>query len=246
LPHSAARLGDGRERKRVKSRPNPTQSPDIFPDRSQRVPGVDAPEGGAMTAVLLTDELINSLLAPERGNRITFDTEIKGFGIRITKGDARSFVFNYCRKDNSLQRRLTIGAFGTWTTIRARAEAKRLKREVNRYNDPMGDPPDDPLLLEDRIADKALAFAATGRHAGLLFVSALSPERRSALCRHLTARRGAATRAREQSAVAGFDLQNPDRTVRHTRRSVGGGRICGPQRISQVQFDTQRATISDA
>jgi hypothetical protein len=113
-----------------------------------------------MTAVLLTDELIKSLLAPERNSRITFDTEIKGFGIRITKANARAFVLNYARKGDGLQRRLTIGAFGAWTTKQARGEAKRLRREIDLGGDPLDD--DSPPLREDQIADKALELLQHG------------------------------------------------------------------------------------
>ena len=50
------------------------------------------------------------LESPENGNRITYDTEIKGFGIRVTAAGSKAFVFNY-RFDGN-EKRATIGANG--------------------------------------------------------------------------------------------------------------------------------------
>ncbi|MDF2781163.1 MAG: hypothetical protein K0S96_967, partial [Geminicoccaceae bacterium] len=38
----------------------------------------------------LTDRIVRELPAPATGNRITFDDGVKGFGIRITAGNARA------------------------------------------------------------------------------------------------------------------------------------------------------------
>src|SRR6476646_30335 len=77
----------------------------------------------------LSDTIVKKLPVPAKGNKITFDSEVKGFGIRITAGDARAFILNY-RTRSGLQRRYTIGAFPTWQTIAARTEAKRLLAEI--------------------------------------------------------------------------------------------------------------------
>ena len=78
----------------------------------------------------LTDVLIKRLPVPDKGNRIFYDSEAKGFGVRITAGGARSFILNYYVR-NGRERRYTIGSCGDWTATDARAEAKRL-RHVDR------------------------------------------------------------------------------------------------------------------
>jgi integrase len=84
----------------------------------------------------LTDKIVRDLPNPERGNRITYDTDVAGFGCRCTAAGARSFVLNY-RTKAGVERRYTIGAFPTWTVTGARDEAKRLRREVDSGGDPI-------------------------------------------------------------------------------------------------------------
>ena len=43
----------------------------------------------------LTDAFIRGLPTPEKGNRLFYDDDVKGFGARVTAGGARSFVLNY-------------------------------------------------------------------------------------------------------------------------------------------------------
>ena len=43
----------------------------------------------------LTDRLVRSLPSPPSSNRITYDTEITGFGVRTTAAGAKAFVLNY-------------------------------------------------------------------------------------------------------------------------------------------------------
>jgi integrase len=87
----------------------------------------------------LTDALIKRLPAPDRGNRITYDDVVKGFGIRVTEAGGRAFILNYRRKADGRERRVTIGSFPDWSTTAAREEAKRLKREVDGGADPIGE-----------------------------------------------------------------------------------------------------------
>ena len=87
----------------------------------------------------LTDTKIKQLPAPATGNRITFDEVVKGLGIRVTANGARAFVLDYRRKSDGRQRRITIGSFPDWSTVAARDEAKRLKREIDGGADPIGE-----------------------------------------------------------------------------------------------------------
>ena len=83
----------------------------------------------------LTDRTVRTLTPPAIGNRIHYDTEVAGFGIRITAAGAKSFVLNY--RAGGRERRITIGSFPDWTVQAAREEAKALKRRVDIGEDPM-------------------------------------------------------------------------------------------------------------
>jgi integrase len=87
----------------------------------------------------LTDKIIAKLAVPARGNRISYDGTVAGFGVRITAGGARAFVLNYRRKADGRERRLTIGAFPNWSTTTAREEARRLRRQIDAGADPVGE-----------------------------------------------------------------------------------------------------------
>ena len=87
-------------------------------------------------ALKLTDTIADTLALPEKGNKIAYDTEVKGFGCRVTAAGARSFILNY-RTRSGRERRYTIGSRPDWKTSAAREEAKELKRRIDRGEDPM-------------------------------------------------------------------------------------------------------------
>lgn len=107
-------------------------------------------------ATKLTDRLVRALEMPDKGNRITYDTDVRGFGVRITARGSVSFVLNF--RVGRRERRYTIGAYPDWSVAAAREEAKRLKREVSLGFDPMGERHDEraaPTVAE--LADRYLA-----------------------------------------------------------------------------------------
>jgi integrase len=83
----------------------------------------------------LTDTEIKDLAPPAQGNRIVYDPEVKGFGVRLTAKGARAFVLNY--RIDGRERRITIGSFPDWSTKAARDRAKELKRQIDLGADPM-------------------------------------------------------------------------------------------------------------
>jgi hypothetical protein len=85
----------------------------------------------------LSDAVVRRLPIPAKGNTITYDDNVAGFGCRVTAADARSFVLNYRTKDGT-ERRITIGRFPNWATTAARAKAKELRREIDDGGDPLG------------------------------------------------------------------------------------------------------------
>ncbi|TGP33320.1 MULTISPECIES: site-specific integrase [unclassified Mesorhizobium] len=86
----------------------------------------------------LSDPEIKKLPTPATGNRITYDDEVKGFGVRVTAAGAKSFILNY-RTRTGLERRFTIGSCSDWKCSPAREEAKDLKKRIDVGFDPMGE-----------------------------------------------------------------------------------------------------------
>jgi hypothetical protein len=56
----------------------------------------------------ITEKTIKSLVKPLRGSKITYDSEVKGFGFRYASTDSASFILNY--QINGRERRITIRA----------------------------------------------------------------------------------------------------------------------------------------
>ncbi len=88
----------------------------------------------------ITDKLVKGLEPPASGNRIIWDTEVKGFGIRATAAGVKSFVLNYRNGDGDLKR-FTIGPYGRneWSVEAARKEAGELKKNIAGGKDPLED-----------------------------------------------------------------------------------------------------------
>jgi integrase len=88
----------------------------------------------------LSDALVRGLLAPASGSRITYDRgpdRVRGFGCRVTAAGTKAFVLNYTVAGR--ERRMTIGEYPTWRVATARAEAKKLRQEIDRGVDPLGE-----------------------------------------------------------------------------------------------------------
>ena len=87
----------------------------------------------------IDDKMVKELPPPTRGNRITYDTEIKGFGVRVTAKGAKSFIINYRMRNGPTEYRYTFGKFPAWTVKAARKEAKDLRQRIDRGENPLGD-----------------------------------------------------------------------------------------------------------
>ena len=85
----------------------------------------------------LTDKIAREIAPPASGNRIHYDADVKGFGLRITSSGARAWVLNYRAK--GIERRITIGSFPDWSAKAAREKAASLKRDIDDGADPMAD-----------------------------------------------------------------------------------------------------------
>ena len=83
----------------------------------------------------ITETLVKTLPAPPKGHKITYDTDMKGFGVRVTSSGAMAFVLNY--RVYGRERRYTIGSYPEWSAAAARKEAETLKRRIDVGQDPM-------------------------------------------------------------------------------------------------------------
>jgi integrase len=97
-----------------------------------------------MATFKLTDAVVKNLSAPAHGNKIHYDCELAGFGVRVTAGGAKSYIFNY-RTKGGRERRYTIGTAVdnagrlVLKPSAARERACALKIERDAGTDPMGD-----------------------------------------------------------------------------------------------------------
>ncbi|SNT06235.1 tyrosine-type recombinase/integrase [Antarctobacter heliothermus] len=66
-----------------------------------------------------------------------FDTDVRGFSIRILRSGSRSFSLDY--RFAGRQRRMAIGRWPEWTVTAARERAKELRREIDEGRDPLGE-----------------------------------------------------------------------------------------------------------
>ena len=91
-------------------------------------------------ALTISDTWLKKQAAPAVGATTFWDSEITGFGVRIFaptrrhSTGARSFFVNY--RMSGREKRFTIGSYPDWSAEAARAEAKELRRRIDRGEDP--------------------------------------------------------------------------------------------------------------
>ncbi len=83
----------------------------------------------------ISDKTVKHLKPPQNGNRILYDTQISGFGVRITAAGAVSFILNY--HVHGRERRFTIGKYPELSVMAARNRALELRRKVSEGIDPL-------------------------------------------------------------------------------------------------------------
>ncbi len=91
-------------------------------------------------AIKISDKWLKEQVPPGSGATTFWDSVITGFGVRVfapTKrhaAGARSFFVNY--RVSGREKRFTIGSYPDWSAEAARAEAKELRRRIDRGEDP--------------------------------------------------------------------------------------------------------------
>jgi integrase len=76
---------------------------------------------------------------PEAKRYVIWDTEKKGFGVRVETSGLKSFIIRYRAGQggrNSVAREMVIGRFGNWAPEKARVEAGRILNQVDAGQDP--------------------------------------------------------------------------------------------------------------
>ncbi|MBK8158730.1 MAG: tyrosine-type recombinase/integrase [Rhodospirillaceae bacterium] len=82
----------------------------------------------------LTKRVVDALQPSER-DQVVLDTDIKGFGVKVTPKGKKSYFLFY-RTSAHIQRRPTIGEHGSITTEQARIIAREWKAEIAKGCDP--------------------------------------------------------------------------------------------------------------
>jgi integrase len=85
----------------------------------------------------ITKKRVDRLKPPSTGNKVYWDEDLRGFGLRVTAKGAKSYVLNY--RINGRERRYTIGQHGELTPTQARADALSIKAEIRQGVDPLAE-----------------------------------------------------------------------------------------------------------
>ena len=91
---------------------------------------------------------------PGIGDMFLWDSDVKGFGLKVTASGRKIYVLQY-RTHDGQSRRYTIGKHGSpWTPDLGRTEAERLLRRIAEGKDPQAE------KMAARTPDAALTVAA--------------------------------------------------------------------------------------
>jgi integrase len=86
-------------------------------------------------AIHITQSSVKTLKADAARDRVFYDDELPGFGVRVTKAGTKSFVLNYYA--NRAERRLTIGKCSEMAAELARKKAVKIRNDARDGVDPL-------------------------------------------------------------------------------------------------------------
>lgn len=112
----------------------------------------------------ITKRAVDAIKPLATSDAFLWDTEAKGFGVRVKPSGARSFVLSYYAPGlHQQRRRLTIGAYGLLTVDQARRDAQLLLARIARGEDPAVQAADERRATRDEtVAALFPAYLADG------------------------------------------------------------------------------------
>lgn len=122
----------------------------------------------------LTKTVVDRLVATTSGQRMLWDGELKGFGVRVAPGGTKAFVVQYRPKTGGRERRATLGRLGVLTVEEARQRAKTMLGQVSDHEDPV------TVEQERRRGERQAQSVAT---LGAAFFTAMSAARKPSTVR---------------------------------------------------------------
>lgn len=100
-----------------------------------------------MPKMKLSKTSIDRVCKAGTGTVMYFDTDTKGFGLRVTASGAASFIVQGTVAGQSKERRITIGSYGAWTVDDARRRAEEYKHKFEDGIDPVDEKKQDAAML---------------------------------------------------------------------------------------------------
>lgn len=89
--------------------------------------------------VLSSQRLTKIIIDKTAPGRFAWDSDLRGFGVRVSPAGTRSFILQYRAADGTKQRRMTLGQYPALTVDQARSRARVLLGEIAKGNDPSGE-----------------------------------------------------------------------------------------------------------
>jgi integrase len=180
----------------------------------------------------LTDRYLRSL-APEAGakDRLVFDTECRGLGVRATAAGARVFLVQWTDPATKAKRRETLGTWGSITIEQAREAARARLGDVAKGIDPRAVRLVQREAAEREKAERALTLAALVDDWGKLHLAHKRPRYaaeaqraiRNAFAAHL---KKPASRLTKAEAVAVLDRMLTAGSAAMAGRTMAYARAC--------------------
>lgn len=91
-----------------------------------------------MPTAKMTKRAVDALAPPAEKQIVLWDTEVKGFGVRVMPSGLKTFIVQY-RNIEGIKRRLNLGRYGVLTVEQARDQAKIKLASVLQGEDPAKD-----------------------------------------------------------------------------------------------------------